>query len=124
MWPTNWKKIETETPDLLVQCRGYRGQVCEYLIGHGQLLVRFNAPRPLADTLLYCTGCDVVRFHAYWENADVRVAISRDNMLPHQRGPIYTITDGDRLHIECRTAALSESRDNVLSMPRLRDATS
>ena len=102
---------------MLVQCRGYHGQVCEYLIGHGQLLVRFYAKRPLADTLLYCTCCDAVRFHAYWKDADVRIAISHD-----EHGQRFTITDGERLHIMCRTAQLAESRGLVLSIPRLYDA--
>lgn len=116
MWPTNWKKIEHEKPYLLEQCRGYQGQVCEYLIGHSQLLTRFYAKRPLADTLLYCTGCDVVRFHAYWKDVDVRVVLFRDKW-----GQRFTITDGERLYIECRTAELAESRDMVLSIPRLYD---
>jgi len=118
MWPSNWKTINSETPDLLLQCRGYRGQVCEYLVGHSQLLARFYAARPLADTLLYCAGCDEVRFHASWKDADVRVAISCD-----QKGQIFTITDGDRLFIVCRVAQLAESRDIILSMPRLPNAT-
>jgi hypothetical protein len=117
MWPTNWKKIGSETPDLLSQCRGYQGQVCEFLIGHGQLLARFYAGHPLADTLLYCTGCDVVRFHAYWKDVDVRAAISHD-----KQGTMFTITDGERLYVVCRTAELAESRDTILSIPRLYDA--
>jgi hypothetical protein len=111
-WPTNWIKIKDESPDLLTQCRGFRGQVCEYLIGHSQLLARFYAPRPLADTLLYCTACDFVSFHAYWDKSDVRISISRD-----KHGPIFEITDGERLRIVCRTASLAESRKLVLSIP-------
>ena len=117
MWPTNWSKIKAEAPDLLAQCRGFRGQVCEYLIGHSQLLVRFYGQRPLADTLLYCTGCDFVSFHAYWDSTDIRVAISHD-----KHGPVFEITDGDWLRIVCRTASLAESRALVLSIPRLHDA--
>jgi hypothetical protein len=113
VWPKDWKKIEHEKPYLLEQCRGYRGQVCDYEIGHGQLLARFYAPRPVADTLLYCVGCDVVRFHAYWDDVDVRVALSRDKW-----GQRFTITDGERLYIECRTAELAESRDGVSYIPR------
>jgi hypothetical protein len=112
MWPS-WTKIENETPYLLEQCRGYQGQVCEYLIGHSQLLARFSAKRPLTDTLLYCTGCDLVHFQAYWQEADVRVAISH-----HRHGQIFTIEDGERLRVVCRTAALAESRDLVLCIPR------
>lgn len=117
MWPKNWSKIKDQTPDLLAQCRGFRGQVCEYIIGHSQLLARFYARRPLADTLLYCAGCDFVSFHAGWQDVDVRVAISHD-----KHGPVFEITDGERLRIVCRSAELAESRDLVLSIPRLHDA--
>jgi hypothetical protein len=116
-WPSNWNKVTSETPDLLLQCRGFSGQVCEYLIGHSQLLARFYAKRPLADTLLYCTGCDVVSFQAGWDNADVRIAISQDKY-----GPVFEITDGDRFRVVCRTARLAESRDLVLTIPRPYDA--
>jgi hypothetical protein len=117
MWPTEWKKLEHGEPYLLEQCRGYRGQVCDYEIGPSQLLARFYAKRPRSDILLYCTGCDVVRFHAYWDDVDVRVVLSRDKW-----GQRFNITDGERLYIECRTAQLTESRDIVLTIPRLHDA--
>ena len=112
MWPATWRAIGHETPYLLEQCRGFRGQVCEYQIGHSQLLARFYANRPLADTLLYCTGCDLVSFQTSWDQVDVRVAITHD-----QHGPIFEITDGGRLRIVCRRAVLAESRDGVLHIP-------
>jgi hypothetical protein len=72
------------------------------------MLVRFYQSGSLAGTYLYCKSCDQVQFHSSWEDADVNVEISRGGL-----GPVYTITDGDRLRIVCGAAFLAESPELV-----------
>jgi hypothetical protein len=116
MWPSKWMRIENE-PELLAQCRGLRGQVWEYQIGHSQLLVRFHRESSLAGIYLYCKSCDVVHFDAYWLDSDVRFVQS-----PGKYGPIFTVTDGDHLRVVCSVAFIAESPE-FISIPRLNDAT-
>jgi hypothetical protein len=108
MWPSKWLRIENESPDLLAQCRGLRGQAWSYSTSHSQLLVRFYRDGSLAGIYLYCKGCDLVHFVSSWLDADVRVEISQG-----QFGPVYTITDGERLRVICGAAFLAESSDLV-----------
>ena len=112
MWPVIWSKIENESPELLAKCRGLRAQVCEYQISHGQLLIRFYRDGTYGGIYLYCKSCDRVEFNAFWQDADISVEISEGEF-----GPIYTITDGERLRIECHAAFLGEYPDS-LTIPR------
>src|SRR5689334_4321527 len=104
MWPSNWLPIKNESPEFLAQCRGLRGQAWAYSTSHGQMLVRFYRDRSLAGTYLYCKGCDLVQFQSSWLHADVRIEVSTGRY-----GPLYTITDGDRLRIVCGAAFWAES---------------
>lgn len=93
---------------LLAQCRGLRGQAWSYSTSHSQMLVRFYRSGSMAGIYLYCMSCDVVQFQSYWEDADVSVRISQGRF-----GPLYTITDGDRLRIECGAAFMAESSELI-----------
>jgi hypothetical protein len=72
------------------------------------MLVRFYQDGSLAGIYLYCKSCDFVQFESSWLDANVRVEISKGKY-----GPVYTITDGDRLRIVCGAAFLAESPDLV-----------
>jgi hypothetical protein len=113
MWPTNWLRIESEFPELLTQCRGLRGEPWSYSTSHSQMLVRFYRDGSLAGIYLYCKNCESVQFRTSWLDANVRVEILEG---PH--GPVYTITDGDRLHIVCGAAFLAQSPD-LIRLPEL-----
>src|SRR5689334_16196714 len=108
MWPSKWLRIENESPELLAQCRSLRGQAWSYSTSHSQMLVRFYRDGSLAGIYLYCKSCDLVHFESFWLDADVRVEISQGRY-----GPVYTITDGERLRIMCGAAFLAESPDLV-----------
>jgi len=116
MWLSKWIRIESE-PELLADCRGLRGQVCEYQIGHSQLLVRYYRESSMAGIYLYCKGCDVVHFDAYWLDADIEFQQS-----PGKHGPIFTVTDGEHLRVVCSVAFIAAS-PNLISIPRLNDVT-
>jgi len=106
MWPSKWLPVEGDACELLAQCRGLMGQAWAYSTSHSQMLVRFYTPGSLAGIYLYCTGCDLVHFQSSWLDANTRVEISQGRY-----GPVYTITDGERLRIVCARACLAESRD-------------
>ena len=106
MWPSQWIKIESESPELLTRWRGVMGQAWEYSTSHGQLLVRFYRPGETAGLFLYCKNCSLVHFQSSWLNANVRIGLSKK-----KDGQVYTITDGDHLHIVCGYAALAEAND-------------
>ena len=108
MWPSNWIKIESETPELLARWRGVHGQAWEYSTSHGQLLVRFYRVGSLAGAYLLCKNCSEVHFQSSWLDAHVRVGISQGKF-----GPVYTITDGDRLRVVCTAAFLAETPDLI-----------
>jgi hypothetical protein len=108
MWPSKWLRIENESPGLLAQCRGLRGQAWAYSTSHSEMLVRFYRDGSLAGIYLFCKSCDLVQFQSSWLDADVRVEISQG-----QYGPVYTITDGDRLRIVCGAAFLAESPELI-----------
>jgi hypothetical protein len=72
------------------------------------MLVRFYREGSLAGIYLYCKSCDLVHFESFWLDADVRVEISQGRY-----GPVYNITDGERLRIMCGAAFLAESPDLV-----------
>ena len=108
MWPSKWISIDDDSPRLLAQCRGLRGQAWSYSTSHSQMLVRFYRDGSLAGIYLYCKSCDMVQFQDSWLDANVRVEISKG-----QRGSVYTITDGDRLRIVCGAAFLAESPELV-----------
>jgi hypothetical protein len=103
MWPSEWLRIESESPQLLAACRGLRGQAWLYSTSHSQMLVRFYREGSLAGIYVYCKGCELVQFQSSWLDADVRVEISKGRY-----GQVYTITDGDRLRIECGAAFLAD----------------
>ena len=108
MWPSKWIRIETESPELLAQCRGLRGEPWSYSTSHSQMLVRFYHDGSLAGIYLWCKSCDLVHFESSWLDADVRVEISQGRY-----GLVYTITDGERLRIVCGAAFLAESPELI-----------
>jgi hypothetical protein len=108
MWPSKWLPIKSKCPELLARCRGLRGQAWSYSTSHSQMLVRFYREGSLAGIYLYCKSCDSVQFLSSWLDANVRVEISQG-----RHGPVYTITDGDRMRIMCGAAFVAESSDLV-----------
>jgi len=108
---TQWSPIENESPDFLAQCRGLLGQVWEYKIGHSRLLIRFFQKGSMAGFYLYCKACDIVHFDAYWQDTNLKIAISEDKY-----GKLFTITDGERLRIVCR-AVFTGKASQLISIP-------
>lgn len=111
MWPSNWVRIEDESPQLLDRCRGLRGQAWEYSTSHSEMLVRFYTSGASAGIFLFCKNCESVQFKSDWLEANVRVAVSRG-----EYGLVYTIKDGDRLQIVCGAAFLAETSDYNIAL--------
>jgi hypothetical protein len=113
MWPSKWTKTAEELVKLLEHWDGAKGEVWEYSANQRQMLIRFFRERPNSHQSLFllCRECRTVHFQTYWLDMQVKVSLKTDG-----QPRFYTVTDGDRLRIECAEVLAAES-DMLIRLP-------
>ena len=103
MWPTTWNSDETAVASLFYRWTGARGQVWEYSVSHGRLLVRFHRepPEQMQSAFVLCSNCDEVQFVSHWQSAAPHVAIE----CARGGSRRLLFTDGARLRVVCGNVA-------------------
>jgi len=113
MWPAKWTKTAEELIKLLEHWDGAKAEVWEYSASQHQMLLRFFRERSNShqSMFLLCKDCRTVHFQAYWLDMQVRVSLKSDS-----QPRAYTVSDGDRLRIECAEVFAAES-DVLIRLP-------
>jgi hypothetical protein len=111
-WPKDWISDDAAICELLASWRGFDAQVWEYVVSHGQLMLRLYG-RGYGEGLtkncyLYCQGCERVEFDAWWKDPNIQISTSQRNDGARERR-MFTLTDGSRLRVECRVLGAAES---------------
>jgi len=113
MWPSKWTKTAEELIKLLEHWDGAKGEVWEYSANQRQMLIRFFRERSNShqSMFLLCKECRTVHFQTYWLDMQIQVGLKSDSQ-PRS----YTVSDGDRLRIECAEVMAAES-DVLIRLP-------
>src|ERR1043165_307865 len=104
-WPTGW--VSVEEADVLERWKGSRAKVWEYVVSHGQFLLRLSRLEDGVATscYLFCKGCDRVEFDEGWPNSAIQVTLKHRERDRKQ----YTVTDGLHLRVECSALFVLET---------------
>ena len=109
-WPKDWISDEAAICRMVTGWQGFHAQVWEYVVSHGQLMLRLYGRSEgfKGNCYLYCKGCDRVEFDARWKDAALEVSVFRE-ICGGKETREFTITDGTRLLVRCRALFAVES---------------
>ena len=74
----------------------------DYTTSHSWLRIKLQRRNVDACALLAFLGCQRVSFVPSWDGFDLKIVRDDD-----QHGPLFKVSDGDRLLVECRNVSLS-----------------
>ena len=74
----------------------------DYTTSHSWLRIKLQRRNVEACALLVLIGCQRVSFVRSWDGFDPKIALDDD-----EHGPLFRVSDGDRLLVDCRNVYLS-----------------